>query len=278
LIDYSKKLNFIGEYGEELYQERRSEIQLDNLNLLYVAMTRTVEQLYIVTEKKNKSNDLSNARFYSDFFIDFLKKEGVWDENKSSYNFGNSNKVPTQKKQELEYDSLSQSKFISSTWKNHNISIVANASKLWDTKQENAIEYGNLIHEILSKIYTIDDVEKVINEYVFEGIFAKKESELIKSKIYEVVEHPTLKKYFNADLLVFNEQELITSQKVRQIPDRIVINGNKVVIIDYKTGKQEKKHEQQIGDYGLIISEIGYNVMQKLLVYIDSKVVIRKIN
>ena len=277
LVDYSKKLNYIGQFGEELYNERKSEIQLDNLNLLYVALTRPIEQLYIVAEEKKKTNDLLNARFYSDFFVDFLKADNQWEENKNVYSYGEPKRIIIDSKQNLEEKSICQAKFISTTWKNHNISIVANASKLWDTEKERAIAYGNLMHEILSKIISKEDVEKVVNTYVFEGIITTDESKTIKTKIYEVVEHPTLEKHFNASLLVFNERELITNQKVRQIPDRIVIDGNKVVIIDYKTGKQEKKHEQQISDYGFTLSEIGYNVAEKLLVYIDSKVTIRKI-
>ena len=32
LIDYSKKIGYIGDYGEQLYNQRRQEVQLDNLN------------------------------------------------------------------------------------------------------------------------------------------------------------------------------------------------------------------------------------------------------
>ena len=45
LMDYSKKIGYVGDYGDQLFNDRRQEIQLDNLNLLYVALTRSVEQL-----------------------------------------------------------------------------------------------------------------------------------------------------------------------------------------------------------------------------------------
>jgi len=275
LIDYSKKLNFIGEYGEELYQERRSEIQLDNLNLLYVAMTRAVEQLYIVTEKKNKSNDLSNARFYSDFFIDFLKSKDRWNDEEFSYDFGNSKRNVLKEKKSQKEKFTYQEIFISLPWNNRNISIVANSSKLWDTAQETAINHGNLIHEIFSKIITKNDVEIVISQYVFEGIVTKKESEVIKKTIYDVVEHPLLKQYFASDVLVFNERELISNNKERQIPDRVVIIKGKAVIIDYKTGKPKEIHKQQVEKYKETLIEVGYNIEETLLIYIDSKIIIK---
>ena len=42
--------------------------------------------------------------------------------------------------------------YISTSWKDINIKIVPNSSLRWDNSQGDAINYGNLIHEILSKI------------------------------------------------------------------------------------------------------------------------------
>ncbi len=280
LVDYSKKLNYTGEYGEQLYSERREEIELDSLNLLYVATTRAVEQLYIISEKKTKNNDLENARFYSDLFISFLKNqtnENSWLEEKSEYNFGDLKKVFLEEKLQRIDKFINQEEFISSPWKNHDISIVANSSKLWDTNQENAIEYGNLIHEILSKITLADDVESVLQQYIFEGILSSKEAEIIKKKVFEVVRHPLLKGYFESNTQAFNEQELISNDKIRQIPDRIVVKNNKAVIIDYKTGRSKKQHHLQLKKYSKALNEMGYKVLESFLVYIGSKVIVEKI-
>ncbi|MCF6278841.1 MAG: UvrD-helicase domain-containing protein [Flavobacteriaceae bacterium] len=280
LVDYSKKLNYTGKFGENLYNERREEIELDSLNLLYVATTRAVEQLYIVTEKKTKINDLENARFYSDLFVDFLKSQSnknSWEADKSEYNFGNSERVLSEKKQKDTDDFISQEVFISSPWKNHDISIVANSSKLWDTDQGQAIKYGNLIHEVLSKVKTTEDVESVIQQYIFEGVLNSEEAKSIKEKVFEVVEHPLMKDYFETNVLVFNEQELISKDKKRQIPDRIVVKGNNVVVIDYKTGSQNKKHYLQVKEYSNTLNEMGYEVLEKLLVYIDSNLIVERV-
>ena len=280
LVDYSKKLNYIGEDGERFYSERREEIELDSLNLLYVATTRAVEQLYIVSEKKTKCNDLESARFYSDLLVGFLKNQtdkNSWQEEKSEYNFGDKTRVFSKEETQSENKFTTQKEFITSPWSNHDISIVANASKLWGTNQERAIGYGNLIHEILSKIFTIDDVENVIQQYVFEGIINKKAAELIKNKTLEVLNHPLLKSYFAPNWLVLNEQELISKDKSRHIPDRIIIKNNEAVIIDYKTGIPKAQHHIQLKKYNNTLKEMGYKVSENLLVYIDSKVIIEKI-
>ena len=149
LIDYSKKLSYTGVFGQDLYSSRREEIQLDSMNLLYVALTRSAEQLYIITEKKSKDNTLDEAKYFSDFFISFLKNrsgENSWTDTKMIYEFGDSKRVEFNKEVVLDNDTIEIQNFISSHWKNHNISIVANSSKLWDTDQERSIIYGNLIN------------------------------------------------------------------------------------------------------------------------------------
>ena len=45
-----------------------------------------------------------------------------------------------------------------------------------------------------------------------------------------------------------------------------IINKNEVVILDYKTGKSEKKHYNQLEGYSNLIKELGYKISKKILV------------
>ena len=51
-VSCAKKISYTGEKGSSLFEERQSELFLDNFNLLYVALTRSVEQLFVITEYK----------------------------------------------------------------------------------------------------------------------------------------------------------------------------------------------------------------------------------
>ncbi len=281
LVDYSKKLNYTGNYGEILYSNRREKIQLDNLNLLYVALTRPIEQLYIITEKKSTQNDLESAKYYSDLFIDYLKvqKENtIWSEEKTTYNIGSPKRVIIGKEQrKTKIKSIYQEKFISSSRKEQNITIVTNSSLLWDTEQEKAIQYGNLIHEILSKIKTINDVENTLQEYVLEGLLDRDKELEVKKSILQVVNHPKLKRFFEPNLLIFNEQEMISKNKLIQIPDRIIIKDNKTTIIDYKTGIPKEEYLYQINAYASTLKDMNFSVSNKFLVYINTKIDVVKV-
>ncbi|MDC9723507.1 MAG: UvrD-helicase domain-containing protein [Urechidicola sp.] len=279
LVDYSKRVVYASEYGEQLFKKRRQEVQLDNLNLLYVALTRPVEQLYIISETHKKINELSEAKKYSDFFVDFLqsKNEGGWVNEDEVYSIGNSKRNKERENDKKDLESIHQEKFISSSWKNKNINIVSKSSLLWDTEREQAIDYGNLIHEILSEIKTIDDVEFTLQNYISEGIITQGKSVEIKAKVYGIINHPDLTRYYQSDLEIFNEQELLTNEKQIQIPDRIVLENKLATIIDYKTGEPNKKYHLQLNNYAKPLAEIGFNISKMYLVFVNNKITVEEV-
>ncbi len=275
LVNYSKKLKYSGEIGESLFNQRREELELDNFNLLYVALTRAVEQLYVIAEKENLNKKEITFNNSSNFLVDFLKEKGFWDTEINDYSFGNPAKSIYSK--EAEKNTIFPNTFISNSWGDLNISIVANSSVLWETEQGDAIFYGNLIHEILSKIYTCNDLEEVLNSYLFEGTINQVELEDISKIITKIIEHPKLTMYYQQNNQVNNERPIITTNKEIVIPDRIIFNEKEVVIIDYKTGKPEKKHEQQISYYAQVLKNMGFTIVKKILVYIDETIVLKEV-
>ena len=275
LVKYSSKLNFIGKQGEQLFQERKEALELDNFNILYVALTRAVEQLYVVLENRNTSKSEGEIRFTSSLFINYLKQKSLWNPEVLEYTFGDSKRVAIPSKEDS--NTTIQTAFISNSWKNHNISIVANSSLLWDTDQGEAIGYGNLIHEILSKIKTQNDINEVVNQYVFNGTISKKEQQEIKEILISIVSHPQLKVYFENNNEVYNEQEIITTDKKSVIPDRLVINNSKVTIIDYKTGSPDKKHQEQLQKYATVLESLNYTIVKKIVVYINTEIMIAEV-
>jgi ATP-dependent exoDNAse (exonuclease V) beta subunit len=274
-LNYGDKLNYIGEQGKQLFEQRREELELDNFNLLYVTLTRAVEQLYVVTEDKTGGKDADSIKNTSDLFVQFLKKINLWNPEKNEYSFGNPKRLPFSKKEES--NTTIQQSFIGNSWKNHHISIVANSSLLWDTDQEKARLYGNLLHEMLSKIKTKNDIVEVLNQYLFKGEITIEEEQELASILKQVISHHKLSDYFDQNNLVFTEREILTLDKQIVIPDRLIFNDNKVTVIDYKTGKPDEKHRHQINTYALALENLNYTVEKKLLVYITDEILIEEV-
>ena len=132
---------------------------------------------------------------------------------------------------------------------------------IWDTQSTDAIEYGNIIHELMANIITENDTQTNINRIFNQGIISIEQFTPIKELIEKIVHHEELKKYFELDKTVFTERELITKDKQILIPDRLVFNRkNEVSIIDYKTGRRDEKHHDQIENYANVMNSMNYKV------------------
>ncbi|WP_405563012.1 UvrD-helicase domain-containing protein [Polaribacter sp. Asnod6-C07] len=275
LVDFNKSLVSVSTKGENIYHHQRQELELDNFNLLYVGLTRAVEQLHIITERKISTKGEVNTNFYSGVLINYLKEQNLWSNDNLEYSFGKAIRISGIQKE----NSVSQihEKFISTPWQEHNVVLLANSSKLWDTDQGEAIDFGNLFHEILSKIFTKNDVEKVLKQYVQQGVINDLESKSLVTKINDVVNHPKINKYFSEDVLVYNEREIVDVDNQIVIPDRLVFVNDSVVIIDYKTGFKSSKHKQQLLKYEQVLKSMNFKVDKKLLVYINDEIEIIKV-
>jgi len=274
-LHFNKEIESYGEIGALLWSDRRAQLELDNINLLYVALTRPKEQLYVISKKAvSKKTGEENGNLFSGFFIGFLKQIGKWQEDTDDYEFGELLKLSSKTEIKEEKELL----FTSSSRLDHNLAILTKAGFLWDSEQGDAIEKGNLIHLILSKIAYKTDVDFVFQEMVLNGVITTEQEGLLKPILIYLIEKSEMAKYFEDDLVVFNEREILTKDGKTFIPDRIVFKGNKATVIDYKTGSFDLKHEEQVKEYASLLQEMNYEVDKKLLVYLDGKIKIIEVS
>lgn len=276
LLNYNKDFEGFGEVGQQIYTKHQAKLELDNINLLYVALTRPIEQLYIISCKQLVKKGDENLKLFSGLFINYLKHINEWEDDLSTYSFGDPKKASTNK--ESNKSSILQEHFISTPKKEHNIKIVTKSGYLWDTSQQKAIEKGNLIHYIMSQIKTKNDIDAIFSKCLSSGIINKDQAQDLKEVIYKIVEHPLLLDYFNSDYIIYNERDIITKEGIIIRPDRLVINQKKeVVILDYKTGEPYKEHAQQLHIYQNTLEDMNFFVIKKILIYINNNIEIKEV-
>jgi ATP-dependent exoDNAse (exonuclease V) beta subunit len=275
LVSCSEKLSLTGDFGASVYKTRKQEVALDNANLLYVALTRAVEELYIITEYKTDKKGEENTDWFSGMFINYLKSlsdENVWSDSRLEYTFGEKRIFEENQKNEQPTHIEKNMGIISSSWEAHGINIVSNSSKNWGTKQEEAIEYGLLVHEMLSKINYAEEATLTVKNYILQGLVKKEDGESILNQLKKVLSHPELKRYFQKGKKIVCERALLTKEGEKMIPDRLVFQGREVAILDYKTGKYEKSHRAQVTMYGDLLQKMGYQVTRKLVIYLGKQI------
>jgi RecB family exonuclease len=96
--------------------------------------------------------------------------------------------------------------------------------------------------------------------------------------VSSIVFHPKLESYFSKDYTIYNERDIITKNGIILRPDRLLINNKKeVVILDYKTGKPDNKHTQQLQIYQDALEAMSFSVIKKILIYIDEQLLIKEV-
>lgn len=273
-IRANKNMAGWGPVAADLYDVLCRESQLDALNVLYVALTRPVQELYIFS-KLEISKDSQEPKNYAQLFSSFLQDLGIWKENETTYEFGSTSSY--QVKAVEKKDVLLPQEFFSSPTYSGNISIITRSGLLWNSRQEKALERGRLVHELFSRIDTADDIDEVMEEAIEEGLLTYDEQEEIEVILQEVVNHPELKELYQGRTLNFTEKDIISREGTLLRPDRICLDGNQVSLVDYKTGEERLDHQTQIKVYAQVLEEMGYYIKDRLLVYLNETVKVSRI-
>ncbi|WP_339836851.1 UvrD-helicase domain-containing protein [uncultured Flavobacterium sp.] len=264
LIDNKKDVLSYSDDASKIYQEKNQEEILDNINVLYVAFTRAVEQLYVISEIKiNKDGSLPNT--LSSNIIEYLQLNKNFDKNQLEYEFGNPIKAS---KSEDVIANLDEIQVVQNKIKTSAIKIAQKEALMWGTIQAEAIEFGNTLHEILSYIKTSEDISKAIAISLEKGLINKSQVIIIEEVIISIINHKELHKFYSKEAKIYNETSIIDDNKNTFIPDRIAVFGEKVYLLDYKTGVPKESHKHQIEKYEAVLQKMGYKVEEKALVYL----------
>jgi len=267
LLNFNKDIEHFGEIGQEAYNTHQSQLELDNINLLYVTLTRAVEALFIISKHDVDAKGKVNSNTYSGMLIAYLKTTGLWSDGVLTYNFGALKPYKNNTDKELNSKTLN---LISVPKEAHNLRVITKAGQLWDTKQEKAIERGNKVHLILSKIKTYQDVDFAFNDLLLSGDIKKTEEPELKNLVMAVIGHAELSHYFSDNYEIYNERDIITKSGEILRPDRINIDSNReVIIIDYKTGEQKAFYKSQLNTYASVIEDMNYKIKHKYIVYVN---------
>ena len=270
LVNKGKKVNDLGEQASEELQAKSQEDLLDALNVLYVAFTRAEEQLHIISNLKvNKDETFSQGNVAS-FFGAYLTQIGLYSPSRYHYDWGKAERV-SERKAKTHQAQIMQS--VQNWFQPENIKIAQREALLWDTKQLQAIEYGNLIHEIIAQVTSESEVLGAVQQALQQGLIGQTEQALIHEQLLHIIQHPLLQEYYNPAYTVFNERAILVKNGITIKPDKVVLLPNKqAMVLDYKTGNSESKHQTQINQYAQVLSDMNYSVVRKTIVYIKETI------
>ncbi|PBJ11055.1 exodeoxyribonuclease V subunit beta [Flavobacterium sp. ACN6] len=270
LVDNSSVVESFGESASAVFNLKKQEELLDNINVLYVALTRAEEQLYVISQSLKAKNDGEYPNNMASFFIKFLINEGVYDEEKLNYEFGDKMRLSKNTKT---VDLVKSIPIVKEVLNPKSIKIAQREALMWGTHQQEAISYGNIVHEILAFVKDKSDIDLAVTKALENGLITYDQVDMVLQTLREIVNHPELALCFDGNHTVLNEQTIVQKEGRILKPDRVVfLESKEAFLLDYKTGAVNSKYQQQIQEYQDAIEDLGYKVLKKALVYIGSEI------
>jgi len=262
---------FAGQYYEEKYSA-----YLDNINLLYVALTRAVSVIIgFAPDKPRPENRIAavirNAIGFtgeipgvSDLFLHNhynpqtrIFEYGILPEIKVTREIPDSLNIT-----EYMVNDNTGSLKLRLHWENY-----FNTGKPGPRER---ISYGKIMHEIFSEITTMDDVKAAIRKKVIEGKIPEAEESEIFERISRLISQPVVKEWFETGTEVLNETSILMPDSGIKRPDRVILKEGKATIIDFKFGEESPRYFNQIRQYRNLLIEMGYTHAEAYLWYVDA--------
>ena len=243
------------------YLNHKNQVLLDNINILYVAMTRAKDRLYVISNSDTRKGNI--FQYFLSFFKTFQTLKFV--DNK--FKDGEKRKLKVCKN---EIPNIKYKDYDSSEWRER-LRIRKKRGFNKSLKQRFSIVWGDLIHEIMASINTIKDLEPALEKMNIKHKYGISTYNKIKMEISSIINDIKINHLFNLELNTFLETSIITGDGSVYRPDRVVEHSKTVAsLIDYKTGEKNKSHVNQLNKYEDILLQLGYDKINKYLVYLSS--------
>ncbi len=259
-------------FFSEEYETEINQTIIDNLNLLYVAFTRAEEKLFVFCPSDNET-DLKTASKLIYRTCKLLNSEFT-----TSYESGEFEASNTSKKESAEgIKNELLASYPSNIWQNK-LSLKMQSGDLlsiFDDNKLSKVNYGILVHEVLATIKNRNDVDAVTDKIIFGGLISEDEKSELRKQISEVLSVPEIGAYFNTDISSFAEREIILPNGEKLRPDRVIFYESGIKVIDFKTGRRDVRHADQVLRYARTLRSMGYENVVCEVVYLAEKKIVR---
>lgn len=235
-------------YADVVEYERMQQMR-DNQNLVYVALTRARDALFMwYRDQKSKTvADIVTAVGGEEY------EAGEWP-------------VFTADKDTKDVDHV-----LTATYHSENQDICFRQSQESQQyyaggevgrKDVDSATFGTICHDILSQMTVMEDADRVIGRFRRRGVI---DSDEMQTQISDLITRAwnleQMRDWFSGRYELMCEDTIMTGYHGQvQIyrPDRVMIIDNKAVVLDYKFGAYHDDYAQQVQTYIRLMTDLGY--------------------
>lgn len=267
-VKYSSSLAstiFAGDYFKE-----RLHAFIDNLNTLYVAFTRSKEELIVCAPKPKKLDRQGNVEKLSsigDLLWSALFRETGFCSETSIFERGEWWHPAKSSTEENAPQEITMKEFRSISPDDRLRLRLHGRGFFFDDPRR---KYGTLMHEVLSCIRTSEDIERAVDGYRLEGVIDRSEAKALEERLHELLVKDEVKDWYDGSSRVLNEVDILVGKGDSKRPDRVMIKDGEVVVVDYKFGeRQSRRYNSQVKEYLRLIGEMGYATVSGYIWYVE---------
>lgn len=278
LFKVTQEMEKLSPEAMEFKQREKAARTIDHYNLWYVALTRAQDALYLwlpkdvllQTEKKKGGGDQLQERLVG--FLDSCGKE-IGMGKTASWGSPTSHEG----KQHEDVLELRIPQHRGFHWSEPLPDHVKDTAEMEVGEgSTDPLKWGNRIHRYLSLMVTREEIQ-TLESHLNRDEIGGEEGRILLNTVKSVVLHPDLYPYFAGPGEVYNEVDILMPDGRQLRPDRLVIEGDKARLLDYKTGLPQDEHTAQMESYIRTVEDMGLSVDRALLVYIGKEIQTRRI-
>ena len=255
-------------FNDEYKQEAGLQT-VDNLNLLYVALTRAVSNL-IVLSPQGRGTTMSDVLVYA-----LSAAFSCQPDEQDIYTYENGQIMPHTEKQDKASDNpfelqptpqalTMRSYPINARFRQSGESTrFVHSTDDSDDRQEEYIQTGKLLHSLFATIRTEADIDAAVDKMLSDGLIeSRSKAESLKHQITDHIEKSGVHDWFSGNYSLFNEASIIYRDggilQARR-PDRVMIKPDgSAVIVDFKFGREREEYLHQVREYMDLLRKMGY--------------------
>jgi ATP-dependent exoDNAse (exonuclease V) beta subunit len=263
-------------FNDQYIVENQDKV-LEEVNILYVACTRAEEKLYLIVYPRSKKTKNVGLNKVSDLVTASLEhneylRNNMMKESEYRYFMGEDSvkthqlKVKTGLPDDATYHMLhsgAEGKSYAAAYK----------IKKFSDQTERKI-FGVKTHDLLS-VYQSPDDEPLLLGRLNELDLEDDEKLKMQHELESVFSLLKDKKWHQPIYKVLNEMEITDGKGSILRPDRLMIQNNDVIVLDYKTGLKLPEHFGQMKDYGIALTDAGFNKVDLFLYYLETRELIQ---
>ncbi len=271
-ISYRQQMGASG-FSEAYYREL-VYTHVDNINLLYVALTRAVESLHVFIPEGGEKH------------IGSLLAAALIDgDRKTHYAFGRlEGPAPKDERRTEEPSEAARSEeperkprhLLQTTYPTSETEMLLSfpSERYLAANEEEALSprnFGILMHQAFEEATDRESIYRAIQQMEQDARLSREEAEELRRQIDQALEDATVKSWFDGSWEEVRTEEVILSSGAKMLhrPDRVMIRGTEAVVVDYKFGEKDAAtYRSQLRRYEKLLREMGYTTVSGYLWYV----------